>query len=148
MLVFRHFRNNAGVAFLHPRIEDNMGKHTYSGQIAEMLMGTPAAVVKIERNAKIKVNGNDVYGTKLSSPVRADGCAVAELFIPRDITDVDQAEVTERNLKLDFIKVKFSGLVLEAVGGEFNKLTYRGTIDAVEFLNLTAPTNGPKPEVK
>lgn len=118
-------------------------KHEYTGPLAKMLLGDPSALVKAEPMKRRKPKDgpetvNDVVGVL----VRADGCALAEITLPAGVLgNLTQAEVTERSLQLDFIKVKLEGLVLEARGGEYNKVEYRGTATGLTILN-TAPPGG------
>lgn len=40
-------------------------------------------------------------------------------------------------MKLDFLKARFSDLVITFSGGDYGAIRYKGTATGVEFLNLT-----------
>lgn len=68
-----------------------------------------------------------------------DNCA----RVPVTILGVDPSKlpspevVTERNMKMDFLKARFTDLEITFSGGEFGTIRYKGTASGVEFLNLT-----------
>ena len=119
-------------------------KHEYTGKLAQLLLGEPGAMTKVEPMKRRRPKDgpetvNDVVGVL----VRADGCALAQITLPAGtLGDLTQADVTERNLQLDFIKVKLEGLVLEARGSEFNTMDYRGTATGLTILNPTPVPGG------
>lgn len=67
--------------------------------------------------------------TALRSPITIPGLDISKLPSPE--------VVTERNMKLDFLKARFSDLVITFSGGDYGAIRYKGTATGVEFLNLT-----------
>ena len=112
-------------------------KHEYTGQMAQAFLGTPAVISQVEPMKRRRPKDD------IGVMVRADGCVLAQISLPSGaLGGLTQADVTERNLALDFIKAKLDGLVLEVRGGEFNKVEYRGTATGITILNPTpAPGN-------
>lgn len=112
--------------------------------MAQAFLGTPAVISQVEPMKRRRPkDGPETVSDDIGVMVRADGCVLAQISLPSgSLGGLTQADVTERNLALDFIKVKLDGLVLEVRGGEFNKVEYRGTATGITILNPTpAPGN-------
>ena len=119
-------------------------KHEYTGQMAQAFLGTPAVISQVEPMKRRRPKDvPETVSDDIGVMVRADGCVLAQISLPSGaLGGLTQADVTERNLALDFIKAKLDGLVLEVRGGEFNKVEYRGTATGITILNPTpAPGN-------
>lgn len=87
-----------------------------------------------------------IVGGQFNGLLLFDNCAQVPITIPgMDVTKLPAPEVvTERNMKMDFLKARFTDLVITFSGGDYGAIRYKGTASGIEFLNLTPATN-PKP---
>lgn len=106
--------------------------------------GDTLPVVKLAPKYEGVGEARHVVGVQATVLLLFDGCAQA----PITVLGMDPAKLptlelmTERNIKLDFIKARFTGLTISFSGGDYGSIRYRGTASGIEFLNL-APVPNP-----
>lgn len=98
--------------------------------------GDVLPVVKIGPKYEGKGEARHIVGTQLSALLLFDNCACVTITIlGLDPTSFPAPEVvTERNMKLDFLKVRFANLVITFTGGDYGSITYRGTASNAEII--------------
>ena len=101
--------------------------------------GDTLAVSKISPKYEGSGEARHIIGAQVTALLLFDNCAQVPITIPGlDISKLPSPEVvTERNMKLDFLKARFSDLVITFSGGDYGAIRYKGTATGVEFLNLT-----------
>lgn len=98
--------------------------------------GNDLVVTKIEPQNEGKNENRHVVGTKFRGLLLFDHCAHVTIVVK----GLDPAKfpgpevVTERNMKLDFMKVHFTDLVITFTGGDYGAITYRGTASNAEII--------------
>lgn len=65
---------------------------------------------------------------------------MADITVPGAVDGLSVQQVREAMEKTTFLKVKFTGLELEEKGGEYNKLTRKGTADKAELVTPPVPS--------
>lgn len=106
--------------------------------------GDTLPIVKIIPKYEGKGDARHIIGSELTAMLLFDNCKHAPIVIRGlEATKLPTPEVVmERNLKMDFLKARFTDLVITYRGGDFGAVIYNGTASGVEFLNLTpAPGN-------
>ena len=98
--------------------------------------GDTLPVVKIGPKYEGKGEARHIVGTQLYVLLLFDNCAQAPttvlgpdptLFPPPEV-------VAERNMKADFLKARFTDLVITFSGGDYGAINYRGTASNAEIL--------------
>lgn len=98
--------------------------------------GNEIIVTKIEPQNEGKNENRHVVGIKFRGLLLFDGCAHVNIVVK----GLDPAKfpapevVTERNMKLDFLKVRFTDLVITFNGGDYGAVIYRGTASNAEII--------------
>lgn len=98
--------------------------------------GDELIVTKIEpKNEGVKENRH-VVGVQFRGLLLFDNCAHVTIVVKGlDPAKFPSPEViTERNMKLDFLKVRFTDLVITFTGSEYGSVTYRGTASNAEII--------------
>ncbi len=103
--------------------------------------GDTFSVVKIGSKYEGTGENRRIVGAQCHGLLLFDNCAQVPITIPGlDASKLPGPEVvTERNMKMDFLKARFTNLVISYSGGDYGAIRYKGTASGVEFLNLTAP---------
>lgn len=98
--------------------------------------GDTLPVVKIVPKYEGKGEARHIVGTQLYALLLFDNCAQAPITIlgPDPTLFPTPEVVTERNLKMDFLKVRFTDLVITFNGGDYGAINYRGTASNAEIL--------------
>lgn len=101
--------------------------------------GDTLLVVKIAPKHEGRDAARHIIGSELIGLLLFDSCAQVPIVIPGlDHTTLPAPEVmTERNIKMDFLKVRFQNLSISFRGGDFGAVHYKGTASGVELLNPT-----------
>ena len=124
-----------------------MSKHFFNASLSLALVGDPAVLVALEAGlVSDKLYGGQPYSRLTCLSPNAGGETVT-ITVPGVVPDITPAEVAQRVATLNFVRVKFIGLVCEIKGGEFNKVTFTGTAEKAEVVPPAAPgpsTSGPK----
>lgn len=99
--------------------------------------GDTLPVVKIALKYEGAGDARHIAGTTVTALLLFDNCAQVPITIPGlDASKLPAPEVvTERNMKLDFIKARFTDLVISFSGGDYGAIRYRGTASGIEILN-------------
>lgn len=107
--------------------------------------GDTLAVSKISPKYEGSGEARHIVGTQVTALLLFDNCAQVPITIPGlDASKLPSPEVvTERNMNLNFLKARFTDLVITFSGGDYGAIRYKGTASGVEFLNLT-PAPGAK----
>lgn len=111
-------------------------------------------------SAILGLDGAPITGfeTGLTSEKIFDGQQFSRLTVMATATNGETATISVRGVvdglttqrvqeavrTLNFLRVKFTGLTLEAKGAEFNRVTYTGTAEKAEVVTLPAPAPGAK----
>ena len=108
--------------------------------------GDTLAVTKIVPKYEGSGEARHVVGSQVTGLLLFDNCAQVPITIPGlDASKLPGPEVvTERNLKMDFLKARFTDLVITFCGGDYGAIRYKGTASGIEFLNLVSGTTSPK----
>lgn len=106
--------------------------------------GDTLPIIKIAQKFEGSGDARHITGAQLTGLLLFDNCAQVPITISGlDASKLPSPEVvTERNMSLNFIKARFTDLVITFSGGDFGAIRYKGTANGVEFLNL-APSNPP-----
>lgn len=98
--------------------------------------GDTLPIVKIGPKYEGKGEARHIIGTQFHALLLFDGCAHAPITVlGLDPTALPSPEiVAERNMKMDFLKVHFSNLVITFNGGEYGAINYRGTASNADIL--------------
>lgn len=107
--------------------------------------GDTHIVTKIAPKYEGSGESRHVVGSVADIMLLFDNCArVPVTILGLDVTKLPSPEVvTERNVKQDFLKARFTDLEITFSGGDFGAIRYKGTASGVEFLNLTPITSTP-----
>lgn len=99
--------------------------------------GDTLPIVKIAPKYEGAGDARHIAGTTVTALLLFDNCATVSITIPGlDAAKLPAPEVvTERNMKLDFIKARFADLVISFSGGDYGAIRYRGAANGVEILN-------------
>lgn len=99
--------------------------------------GDTLPIVKIAPKYEGAGDARHIAGTTVTALLLFDNCATVSITIPGlDAAKLPAPEVvTERNMKLDFIKARFTDLVISFSGGDYGAIRYRGTASGIEILN-------------
>lgn len=99
--------------------------------------GDTLPIVKIASKYEGARDARHTAGTIATAMLLFDNCAQVPITIPGlDASKLPAPEVvTERNMKLDFIKARFTDLVISFSGGDYGAIRYRGTASGIEILN-------------
>ena len=73
----------------------------------------------------------------------ADGERVT-VAVPGTVDGLTPQQVQNAVRTLNFIRIKFTGLVLDVKGNDHNKINYTGTADKAEIVTPAAPAPGAK----
>jgi len=98
--------------------------------------GDVLSVVQIAPKYEGKGDARHIVGSQFHALLLFDNCARVQITI----LGLDSAkfpspeEIAERNMKLDFLKVRFSDLVITYRGGDFGAINYRGTASNAEIV--------------
>ena len=93
-------------------------------------------IVKIVPKYEGRGEARHIVGTQLTALLLFDNCAHA----PITILGLDAAKlpspqmIAEHNMKLDFLKVRFTDLAITYRGGEYGTVIYNGTANGAEVL--------------
>lgn len=93
-------------------------------------------VTKIEPHNEGKNENRHVVGVRFRGLLLFDGCAHVSIVV----RGLDPAKfpapevVTERNMKLDFLKVRFTDLVITFTAGDYGAIRYTGTASGAEII--------------
>ena len=98
--------------------------------------GDVLPIVKISPKYAGKGEARHIIGAQLHALLTFDNCAQAPITIeglnPASLPAPEV--VAERNMKLDFLKVRFTDLVITFSGGDYGAINYRGTASNAEIL--------------
>ena len=99
--------------------------------------GDTLPIVKIVPKYEGSGDARHIAGTTVTALLLFDNCAQVPISIPGlDAAKLPAPEVvTERNMKLDFIKARFTDLVISFSGGDYGAIRYKGTASGIEILN-------------
>ena len=92
--------------------------------------------VKISPKYEGTGDAKHIVGTTIETMLPFDSCA----HVPVTIRGLDAFSlpspeiIADHNLKLDFLKARFSNLVITFSGGDYGSIRYKGTASGVEFL--------------
>ena len=104
-------------------------KHYIKDPMATTMLGDPAiALSYVTGQTSDKKYGGKPYSIVACLAPHLDGERVL-VELPGVIPGLTEEMVQEATRRLSFVRVKFSGLVLEVKGGEYNAVTYVGTAD-------------------
>lgn len=111
-----------------------MAKHLINGPMAVAMLGDPAIVLSLSTGltSKAKFAGQPYSQIACLAP-HLDGERVL-IDVPGMVQGITSEMVQEATLRLSFVRVKFTGLVLEIKGGDFNSVTYQGTADRATLV--------------
>lgn len=106
-----------------------MPKHYVKEPMSTTLLGDPAIATSYTpgQTSEKKYNGKPFSTIACLAP-HLDGERVL-VEIPGSVPGLTEEMVRDGLLRLSFVRVKFSGLVLEIKGGDFNSVTYVGTAE-------------------
>lgn len=99
--------------------------------------GNELVVTKIDPKYEGKGENRHIVGAQLRALMLFDGCAHATIVV----MGIDPAKfpppevITEHNMKLNFLKVRFSDLVITFSGGDYGAIIYRGTASGAEVIH-------------
>lgn len=98
--------------------------------------GDTLYVAKIGPKFEGKGEGRHLVGTQFHALLLFDNCAQVPITVPGlDSSKFPSSEaITERNMKLDFIKIRFTDLTINYTGGDYGAVNYRGTATNAEIL--------------
>ena len=98
--------------------------------------GDTLPVVKIGPKYEGKGEARHIVGTQFHALLLFDNCAQAPITIlgPDPTLFPTPEVVAERNLKMDFLRVRFTDLVITFSGGDYGAINYRGTASNVEII--------------
>ena len=106
-----------------------MAKHYINGPMAVAMLGDPAVVVSYATGLTSKnLFAGQTYSQVACLAPHLDGERVL-VNVPGVVQGITAEMVQEATQRLAFVRVKFTGLVLEIKGGDFNRVTYVGTAD-------------------
>ncbi len=98
--------------------------------------GDTLPVVKIGPKNEGKGEARHFVGTQFNGLLLFDNCAQATIIVP----GLDPAKmpapdvITERNMKMDFLKVRFTDLTINYFGTEYGGVRYSGTASSAEIV--------------
>lgn len=98
--------------------------------------GDVLPVVKISPKSEGKGESRHTVGTQLNGLLLFDNCAQATIIV----SGLDPAKmpapdvITERNMKMDFLKVRFTNLTINYFGTEYGGVRYTGTASSAEII--------------
>lgn len=128
-----------------PTSEDNqLSYRAIRGERTNIMATLPFAahgdtlpLVKVSPKYAGSGDTRHIEGTVVHVLLLFDNCAQIPITIPGlDAAKLPAPEVvTERNMKLDFIKARFTDLVISFSGGDYGAIRYRGTASGIEILN-------------
>lgn len=98
--------------------------------------GDELVIAKIEPKSEGKGENRHIIGTQFRALLLFDNCAHANIIVKGlDATKFPApGVVTERNMKLDFLKIRFTDLVITYSGGDYGAINYRGTASNAEII--------------
>lgn len=109
-------------------------KHLFNTHLSLALLGDPAVLVGLEAGlVSEKIFGGQPYSRLTCLSPNAGGETVT-ITVPGAIPGITPAEVAQRVASLDFVRVKFTGLVCEVRGDSYNKVAYSGTAEKAEVV--------------
>ncbi len=102
--------------------------------------GDTLLVTKVSPKYEGSGDARHTVGSIVDGMLLFDNCArVPITILGLDASKLPSPEVvTERNMKMDFLKARFSDLVITFSGGDYGAIRYKGTASGVEFLNSTS----------
>lgn len=102
--------------------------------------GDTLPVVKLAPKYEGVGEARHVVGVQATVLLLFDGCAQAPITVlGMDPSKFPNPEaVTDRNMKLDFMKARFTNLVISFSGGDYGSIHYRGTASGIEIINSPA----------
>lgn len=111
-----------------------MAKHFIRDPMASNLLGTPAVVTGYITGltSDTKFNGNPYSEVACLAPYMNG--ELVRVNIPGVVEGLTSEMVQEACCRLTFVRVKFTGLVLEIKGEQFNRVTYVGTADRAALV--------------
>lgn len=94
-------------------------------------------IVKIGPKHEGKGEARHIAGSLIHALLPFGSCAQVPITIPGlDATKLPAPEVvTEHNMKLDFIKARFTDLTISFSGGDYGSIRYSGTASGVEIIS-------------
>lgn len=112
------------------------GSKNYMATLPHPSHGDTLPIVKIGPKYEGKGDARRVVGTQFRALLLFDNCAHATIVVlGPDPTKFSAPEVvTERNMKLDFLKVRFTDLVINYFGGDYGAIRYTGTASGAEIV--------------
>lgn len=98
--------------------------------------GDVLSVVKISPKYEGKGEARHIIGTQFHALMLFDNCAQATIVVlGLDPDKMPAPEViTDRNMKLDFLKVRFTNLVINYFGADYGSIRYPGTASGAEII--------------
>ena len=118
-------------------------KHYFNSVLSLALVGDPAILVALETGlVSDKVYGGLPHSRATCLSQNAGGETISIVF-PGAIANLSPGEVAQRVATLDFVRVRFTGLICEVKGGEYNRVTYTGAAEKAEVVT-TPPASGAK----
>lgn len=98
--------------------------------------GDVLPIVKISPKNEGKGDARHLAGTQFNALLLFDNCAQ----VPIVIQGLDPAKmpapeaIAERNMKMDFLKVRFTDLTINYFGADFGGVRYSGTASSAEIV--------------
>ena len=93
-------------------------------------------IVKIASKFEGKGDARHIVGAQITALLLFDNCTQVPITIPGlDVAKLPTSQdVTEHNMKMDFLKARFTELVINFSGGDYGAIRYSGIASGVEFL--------------
>lgn len=98
--------------------------------------GDVLPIVRISLKYEGKGEVRHIVGTQLHALPLFGNCAQASIsIVGLDPASFPASEViAERNMKMDFLKIRFIDLVITFSGGDYGAISYRGTASNAEII--------------
>lgn len=112
------------------------GSKNYMATLPHPAHGDTLHIVKISPKYEGKGDARHIVGTQFHALLLFDNCAQATIAVlGLDLGKMPTPEViADRNMRLDFLKVRFTDLVINYFGGDYGTIRYTGTASGAEII--------------
>lgn len=111
-----------------------MAKHFISEPMSTAMLSDPAVVLNYTTGQTSEWRfGGKPYSTVVCLAPYLGGERV-QVLVPGSVQGLTEEMAREGLLRLSFVRVKFTGLVLEIKGGEYNNVSYQGVADRATLV--------------